>query len=103
MLAINIVPIFIESFILSKLSVRKYSRMFCHRIINNKNEYCPSFCFFIKKSLIGRTRTYNEHLFLELAHKLNLKILEKRAAFEVNHVKNLYYHHFIIELQRQKD
>ena len=80
------------------MSVKRYSRMYCHRLINNKNKYCPSFCFKIKKFLIGRTRTYNEHLFLELAHKLNLKILEKRAAFEANHVIKLYYHHYAIEL-----
>ena len=62
--------------------VRKYSRMYCHRMISNKNQYCPSFCLKIKTCLVGRTRTYNEHLFLELCHKLNLRILEKRAAFE---------------------
>ncbi len=64
------------------MSTRKYSRIYCHRIVNNKNKYCPSFCFKIKTSLVGRTRTYNENLFLELCHKLNLRILEKRAAFE---------------------
>ena len=79
------------------MSVRKYSRMYCHHIISNKNKYCPSFCFKIKTYLVGRTKTYNEHLFLEFCHKLNLKILEKRAAFEENHMKKLYYHHYAIE------
>ena len=84
-------PIIIDFSRLFLMIVQKYSRLYCHRCINNKNKNCPSFCFKIKYLFIGRIKTENELLFAELAHKLNLKILEKRADFEANYKKKLYY------------
>ena len=33
-----------------------------------------------------------------MAHNLNLKILEKRASFQENHEKKLYYNKLIIAI-----
>ena len=98
MLVINLVPIIIEFSRLLWMTLVRWSRLNCRRYVNKEKQNCPFFCFKIKYFLIGRTKTYNEHLFIEMAHNLNLKILEKRASFQENHEKKLYYNKLIIAI-----
>ena len=96
MFGINMVPILIEFSGSIRMIVQKFSRLYCHRCIKKKNQYCPTFCLKIKKFFIGRKKTYNELLYEKVADFLNLKIIEKRAALAENQQKNIYYNELII-------
>ena len=57
----------------------------------------------MKYFCIGRRKTYNELVYEKIADYLNIKIIEKRAAFAENHEKKIIYNELLIAMQKIRD